>query len=38
MYKVLENTYGIEKVVALENQVKEKEMELEQQRTQLKDL
>ena len=38
MYKVLENSYGIDKVVDFENELADKERILEEQKTQIKDL
>jgi len=38
MYKVLENSYGIEKIIELENKLKHNQDEVEKQRIVIKDL
>jgi hypothetical protein len=38
MYKVLENSYGIEKIIELENKLKHNQQTIESQSTVLKDL
>jgi len=38
MYKVLENSYGIEKIIELENKLKHNQDQIEAQNGQLKDL